>query len=348
MSDRHRLRNWVVHRGAVAACAALAIGGALIHRALADDSSVALAVGGLVFTNSADVQLQSEQLTITPETVDVRYSFLDLAPQPVTLTIAFPLPDIDLSDPDVDYAFPVADPANFVGFSTTVDGVPVNFETRQRAMLGDRDVTAAVQAAGLRLLPLGDYGERLRALPPDRREQLVKDGLLVSIGSDENNQPILAGTWTVKTSFVRQQIFPPGRPVTVEHRYRTSLGVSFDTVLRKAVRDSQGMQTKVSRYYAEYCVPDGLLRGIDRMAGPFDDNVAHLQERRISYRLKTGANWAGPIKDFHLVIDKGRADALVSFCADNVKKISSTSFEMRATDFTPQRDLQILMISKSD
>jgi hypothetical protein len=29
----------------------------------------------------------------------------------------------------------------------------------------------------------------------------------------------------------------------------------------------------------------------------------------------------------------------VAFCADNVKKISPTSFEVRAKDFTPDRDL---------
>jgi Domain of unknown function (DUF4424) len=38
-----------------------------------------------------------------------------------------------------------------------------------------------------------------------------------------------------------------------------------------------------------------------------------LQERRIAYVLKTGANWSGPIKSFRLVVHKG-------FCFDNVKR----------------------------
>ena len=69
-------------------------------------------------------------------------------------------------------------------------------------------------------------------------------------------------------------------------------------------------------------------------------------ERRISYVLKTGANWAGPIKAFHLVVDKGQADRIVSFCGDGVKKISPTVFEVRASDFTPTHDLNILILGR--
>jgi hypothetical protein len=69
-------------------------------------------------------------------------------------------------------------------------------------------------------------------------------------------------------------------------------------------------------------------------------------ERRISYVLKTGANWAGPIKTFHLVVDKGQPDRIVSFCGDGIKKISPTAFEMRASNFTPTRDLNILIVGR--
>jgi hypothetical protein len=152
----------------------------------------------------------------------------------------------------------------------------------------------------------------------------------------------------VKTSVVRQQTFPPGKPVTVEHRYRASMGLSFDTILRKGLRDNAAMSDEVKRYRATYCVADDLLRGIDKIAGDAEGNTANLRERRISYILKTGANWSGPIKDFKLVIDKGKPDRLVSFCLDNVKKTSPTAFEVRMKDFTPDRDLKILLIGKAD
>jgi hypothetical protein len=63
----------------------------------------------------------------------------------------------------------------------------------------------------------------------------------------------------------------------------------------------------------------------------------------VSYILTTANNWARPIGDFRLVVDKGSPDALVSFCGTDVKKISPTQFEMRAKDFTPEQELEILI-----
>jgi hypothetical protein len=320
-------------------------GGALANPASANDSSAELSVGGLVFKQNADVAMLSEDLAISAQTVSVRYRFLNQSSAPVTLTVAFPLPDIDLNDGD-DIAFPTSDPVNFVGFQTKIDGKPAPFQMVQQAFVGDKDVSATIRAAGLPLLPLGGLRERIQALAPEARDRLIGDGLLVQIGSDERGRPLYGGSWIVKTSAVRQQEFPPQRQVLVEHKYRTSLGMSFDTVLRKAVRESKGMEKEFQRYRTDFCVDDGLLKGVDRIAGDAPENVAKLREQRISYILKTGANWAGPIKDFRLVIDKGKADRLTSFCADNVKKISPTLFEVRAKDFTPTTNLKILIISK--
>ena len=43
------------------------------------------------------------------------------------------------------------------------------------------------------------------------------------------------------------------------------------------------------------------------------------------------------------MVDKGSPDALVSFCGTGVKKIGPTQFEMRAKDFTPEQELEILI-----
>ena len=67
-------------------------------------------------------------------------------------------------------------------------------------------------------------------------------------------------------------------------------------------------------------------------------------EQRIEYILTTGANWSGPIRDFRLVVDKGDARNLVSFCGNGVKKISPTQFEMRERDFMPEHNLYVLIL----
>jgi len=328
-------------------CSGAFLFGVLGAPALANDSTAELSVGGLVFTRNADISMESEELTITTDQVSVRYVFLNQTPNPVTVTVAFPLPDIDLSEAE-NYAIPTNDPVNFVAFQTKVDGKPVTFTINQRAFLGDSDVSAKIKAAGLPVLPIGSQQNRVAGLPKEAKDKLIDEGLLIPAGSDPKGQQLHAGAWTVKTSVVRQQTFPPGKPVTVEHRYRASMGVSLDTILRKGLRDNAAMGEEVKRYRATYCVADDLLRGIDRIAGDAEGNTANLRERRISYILKTGANWSGPIKDFKLVIDKGKPDRLVSFCLDGVKKISPTAFEVRMKDFTPDRDLKILLIGKAD
>lgn len=313
----------------------------------ANDSAVELAIGGVTFTQSQDVSMEEEVLTITPETVTVLYRFLNETQAPVTLTVGFPLPELDLSQQDVLYAIPGNDPVNFVDFKTKVDGKAIKFEVVQKARLDAKDVTAAIRGTGLPILLFGgDVQTRIAALPPETRDKLINDGLLIPTGSNEKGEQIFGPAWSAATYFTRKQVFPAGQAVTVEHRYKTSLGASQDTILRKALRTSDGMAEELDRYRKDYCLPADFFGGLDKLAGGDPANSAGLQERRIDYVLKTGANWAGPIKSFRLIVDKGRVDRLVSFCFDNVKKISPTAFEARLENFVPTQDLKILLIGK--
>ena len=311
----------------------------------ANDTAAELSVGGLIFKKSDSVSMESEELAITPDAVTIRYRFSNRSPNSVTLTVAFPLPDIDLSEA-ANFAIPVADSMNFVGFETKVDGKPVAFKLHQRALLVDKDVSSQLKEFGIPPLPLGKLQDRIAELPYTARTRLIDQGLLVKSGSNERGQPLYDAGWKVSTSAVREQTFEPGRPVQVEHRYRTSLGMSFDTVLRKGLRQNKAMATEVLRYRKEYCVSDRFLADLDNLAGEAEANAQKIQERRISYVLKTGANWAGPIKQFRLVVDTGKPGQLASFCAPNIKRISPTAFEVRAENFTPTENLKILLVGQ--
>jgi hypothetical protein len=324
------------------------LAGTVLSQPAHADSTAELSVGGLTFARNPDLSIESEELTITIDEVRIRYKFLNQSPNPLTATLAFPLPDIDLSEAD-NYAIPSADPVNFVDFKTTVDGKPVTFNVSQRAFLGDKDISAKIKATGLPMLPIGTRQDSVAKLPAEAKERLLNEGLLIPAGIDAKGQQLHAGSWTVKTSATRQQTFPAGKPVMIEHRYRTSMGVSFDTILRKGLRENAAMTAEVNRYRTAYCVAEDLLRGIDRIAGDAEGNVAGLRERRIVHLLKgASSNPPTPIKDLRIVVDKGKPDRLVSFCLDNVTKISPTSFEIRMRDYTPDRDLKILLIGKLD
>jgi len=289
--------------------------------------------------------MESEDLLISPDLVTVRYAFRNNAPNPVNMTVAFPLPNIELADAE-NLAIPTNDPVNFVGFETKVDGKPVKLSIHQRAVLGTKDVTNLLRGLNVPLLPLGAQQARLTELPQTVRDQLVEQGLLAQAGTSEQGRPIYEATWTVKTSAVRQQTFAANRITTVEHRYRPSVGISQDTVLRKGLRDSKGMEREIERYRSEYCIDPAFLSALDKLAGAGEANSKRLQERRIAYRLKTGANWAGPIKDFRLVVDRQAPGRLVSFCAPGMKAVSPTASEVTVKDFTPDKDLKILIVGR--
>ncbi len=102
---------------------------------------------------------------------------------------------------------------------------------------------------------------------------------------------------------------------------------------------------QLSHYRETYCT-DGpftsAVQSLYRKANAPNAKVGAFEEY-LSYVITSGANWAGPIGTFRLVVDKGDT-TLVSFCGDGVRKIGPTTFEMIAKDYTPRRDIDVLFI----
>jgi hypothetical protein len=324
------------------------IGGAMLAAtcaARANDSAAELSIGGLQFVRTNDVAMESEDLRISLDRVTLHYQFANTTAKPVTLTVAFPLPDIDLSEAE-NIALPSADPVNFVDFETRIDGVPAQFKIDQRAMVGDKDVSAVLDQFKLSRLPIGTREIRVADLPEATRTRLADQGLLMPARIDDRGRQQYEMAWVVKTYAVRQQTFPPERKVVVDHQYRPSVGTSPDTILRRALRYSKSLTPEVERYRKDYCVSDAFLAQLDKRAGNGAPNASMIQERRINYVLKTGANWAGPIRSFKLTIDPGASDRLVSFCPGRLKPTAPNALEFTAKDFTPEGDLKILIVGR--
>jgi hypothetical protein len=81
------------------------------------------------------------------------------------------------------------------------------------------------------------------------------------------------------------------------------------------------------------------LEAKQKAGGPY------YTEQWLSYILTTGANWSGPIGKFKLTIDKSKPQDFVSFCGKGMKKVGPTTFEISATDFTPDKDLHVLFLT---
>ena len=74
----------------------------------------------------------------------------------------------------------------------------------------------------------------------------------------------------------------------------------------------------------------------------------HAPFSALSYMLTTGANWAKPIQNFKLTLER-EPNELVSFCWNgNVKKISATQFQMVEKNFVPKQDFDVIFVYLRD
>ena len=316
--------------------------------ALANDSMSELAAGGLQFVTTDKVEMASEDLYVSPSKVKVAYTFKNDATSPQHALIAFPLPDIT-GDGDFTVAIPTEDPQNIFGFKTTFDGKPVDAKLYQYAFAAGIDETAYLKQLGVPLAPFGDATQKaLNALTDAQHQRLLQLGLVIPMTYDDGSgeKTDYTPVWTLKSTYAWEADFPAGKTVTVLHSYTPSVGGTVATTFLAPPADGDD---RGADYRKKYCTDDDFIKTVKKsLKDPNDPYSAPYVESWISYVWSTGANWNGPIHDFHLTVDKGNPKSLVSFCWDGkVSKTGQTTFEMHATDFIPgsEHELEILLLN---
>lgn len=316
----------------------LAIAGSLLAAApaTANDSMAAIGIGGLTLTRSEAIRLDQEELFVSREQVRVNYVFTNTTDRDIEALVAFPLPDI-VQGP----VTRVPDYARGLNFRTVVAGRPTPLTLVQRASFRGQDITARLEFLRLPLVALEDrFSRAVNALTPQARAALLREELLVDGGTDGRTQ-LWDALWTVHTSVTRQQVFPASRSLRVEHSYTPFAGGRVGGALDPDQRRTPEFREQRQRQ----CIDDDFLAGFDRRraAMPRGDDPGY-SEVWLQYVLRSGANWAGPIRDFRLVVDKGNPRSLISFCGTGVRRLDERRFEVRYRNFTPDRDLDILIV----
>jgi hypothetical protein len=308
----------------------------------ANDSMGYLAVGGLVLKQTADIEMRSEDLYVSEKEIRVRYHFFNTSTSDIKTLVAFPIPDLPPLM-DNEYALPAPGSANFLSFETKVDGKPVTNSIEQRAVLNGTDYTDLLKSLNVPLLFTQEAtGKALNALNSEQQKKLQELGLVHDEEYDVGHgmEKHLTPNWTLQTAFHWEQVFPAGKELTVEHRYQPFVGGNVGYLVSG---EGKFQEEILTQYKTRYCVDDEFLNAVQRAKKAVGaDNL--VAETQLEYVLVTGANWAGPIQDFRLVIDKGKPSNLVSFCASGVKKIAPTQFEVHYKNYTPDRNLQVLIM----
>ncbi len=328
--------------------------------AFANDGFGGLSATGLTFGQTEAVVMEEENLFIGIDTVAVDYVFRNLTDKDVTGEVIFPLPPIavwsgyeammnlpeDLTQPDV------------VGFTAMVDGRPVDVTIDRIAVVEDgydetkppskqydnpgRDVTADLERLGIPLtLDFATVRDLLLSLPEEKRNELAGLGLAEYYAGDAANDipPDVWGAWSIVTRYHWTQTFPAGAVVKVSHSYtnRPPGGLFYWT------DPPEDYQTYL---VDQYCIDSGTSKAIVKaLKNPAGDDAGNYGTSwNISYVLRTANSWAGPIGRFTLTLDKGDPKNVISLCAEGVKKTGPTTFVVEKTDYTPDRDLEVLIV----
>lgn len=303
--------------------------------AVANDSTAAMGAGGLVLKRTDGISMLSEDLYVSAREVRVKYRFVNHTSEPIETIVAFPMPDIAGGweqsvggDVDSDHVVP---------FITWVDDRAVYAQVERKAVIGERDVTAELTAMNIPLSPSGMAAmTAIEALSDADADRLAAAGLIEV--NREGGSRWITTLWTLKTTWYWTQYFEPGREVVIEHLYAPAIGGSAGSIVGDGEID---IPEGAADYAARYCTDQAFIDAAMRKRG----QGLYLTETWINYVLTTGANWSGPIRDFRLVVDKGSEDNLVSFCGEGVRKIGPTQFEVRHQNWTPTRDLEVLILN---
>ncbi|ORE93771.1 DUF4424 domain-containing protein [Aurantimonas sp. 22II-16-19i] len=311
--------------------------------ALANDSTANFAAGGLVLTKTDAIEMRREDLAISLERISVDYEFVNVTDQPVTTTVAFPLPEIAIDPFNGNVDLPSDNPDDPFLFETMVDGKPVEMTIDRAAYHDGENVSNRLAELGVPLAPFaGNVVDALDALPEAEQQALVADEIAVVNEYDAGKgwERHLAPNWSIRLAYHWDQTFPPGRTVRVSHSYKPSVGSFVSTEVGASYQSPE----EARQFRARYCVEDDIIAAVKRAGAKAGFEGGGYQDRYIDYVLTTGANWAKPIGTFRLVVDKGAAKNLVSFCASGVKKIAPTKFEVVYQDFVPKEDLHVLIL----
>lgn len=299
--------------------------------ALANDSTAELGAGGIELIRNDVIRLLSEELYVSIDEIRVRYEFENTGGKPARYLVAFPLPAIDARVPEeMNIVLPNPASENFVNFAVTADGQPVAVELYERASAFGIDYTDTIGALGLSLNPIADGAyEAVEAQSPSTIAELNRLGLVI----DDPYATMPA--WRYEAIFHWEQIFPAGRPLVVEHQYQPVVGYGFF-----------GEWALEDPYYIEhYCMDEPFIRAVrTRLQAIANTPTPYLEEARIEYIVTTANNWAAPIGEFTLTVDKGSTDALVSFCGTGIVKTAPTQFQVTAQDYFAEQELEVLIV----
>ena len=283
----------------------------------ANDGYAAKGAGGIVFKKSSYISMESEVLTISKNKVNVKYEFINrrgLAEKKDAeeALIAFPMPKISCG-----YWGKPKIPEDFTVF---VDGKLVKYDREVKAFQGDKDVTKKVLAAGL---------------PTDCREvydnkEIFKKAQKKGWADDYKGEDPEDVKFITQITYYWKQKFPSNKTVKIEHSYTPVLGVDI------------GSPTWFFNL-APHWDRNPNIRWEKLKDSSLDFHRSDVNGgNSLHYILVTAKTWKmNAVNRFKLVLKKDNEKSFIGSTLGPLKKIDNNTYEYRASNFSPDRNLSI-------
>lgn len=294
---------------------------------LANDSTGYVGTGGVAYLKNARVAMQSEDLFISKKLIKVNYLYKNLSNKDVTETILFPLPRID-NFFEADFAHTEA---LLKSFKIIVDGQNIQPEMHVRTFIQKDEKSPLIDATDLfkqcgfsqteMLNPWMRNNDDDRYFV-DKLKQCKQPQMQKILANFKKDDEI---PWSSQVIYSWKQTFKANTLTKIQHQYQPLVGGA--------------VALYPDEYNQNFCMDAQFKQGLKKAKAensPFN---------ALSYILTTGANWAKPIENFKLTIERDKNE-LVSFCWNGkVEKIGPTQFQMTKRNFVPKQDLDIIFVN---
>jgi hypothetical protein len=332
--------------------------------AQANDGFGGITATGLTFSQTEDVAMLTEDLYISQDKITVDYTFKNTATTDVTGEVIFPMPPISLWEINNGTQNLPEDFTrdNLVNFTALVDGKPVEVKIDRVAIkFADNaewpsssaqydtpgsDVTEMLAKMGIPIsLDNETVVAKLLGLTKAQQDELAAAKLAefyTADGSPDGVATEAVAQWAIVLRYHWTQTFPAGKELAVSHAYENYPAGAIFGWSPGSEADEYSSETAKT-----YCIDTGTSKAISKAIKLEEQGEINYvgSASYPDYVLRTANSWAGPIGKFKLTVDKGRPENVVSFCADGVTKTGPTTFVVEKTNYVPEQDLQILIVT---
>jgi Domain of unknown function (DUF4424) len=274
--------------------------------------------GGIEFKKENNISIENEYLFISKNKIEVSYVFKNHSDSDITTIVAFPVPEYDFNDVLTE----IHDDVAFRDFTVAVNSKNVNYNEDVRAVFNGKDVSKMLQDMNVAVNDYGGYElEDIFARTNEKgKRKLSELGMLSSHGYP---------AWKISRKYYWDQIFPANKFINIKISYTPQYGWDGSA--------AEGDMFKFGYYKEAAC--------IDSSSEKWFSKHKYISVAWVSYILTTANNWQGPIKDFHLILEKSKGE-LMSLCFDYpITKTGPTRFESHVKDFVPEKDLTVYYFS---